>query len=728
MLSKLKRLLLQWGPIKNAYARLVKRYTTKVVIDTLRIAHAAELANIPGEMWPLTKEKHALQIEAVRDGKLDIIDRRSWQWPYLPSSISRIKQPLIKLTPFNLYRFSQTPVARRAINLIKYSVVALKWDIIPLEDSEALPDQEERIAAAKRAFKHPNNTESFQSFNEAGIEDMCISGAMTIEPQLTPDPDRPVKMWNVDTTTIRIFPTWTESDPDSPRYAQMTGLKGERGAILFLDNELLYIKDNPSVKTPFGTGKMEVAFQSVTSFLGVQDMAGRSGSDQTHRTWLWWTQGSAPYNTEILRRHLTNDIEGQGKINIMQGMPKPDVIDIAVTQPEDLLLEWQEMLIRMIANAFDLSPLALGIEKDVNRSTGEVLDDKDFHSAVVPIAVRLAEAYTRSILHRKLGYTDIGFVFLNLDDPDITTKMVQLSQLFAMNAITSNGVLKSLGLKPLHSPYADLTQFEQILVSMEATSQLADQQAANASQRQSDMQDKQMQQQQDMYEQQYQDQQDPDNVSNQPPPQAAQPASTETHIVKKGATPASGSKTTTPKTPAVGPKKPAISGSAKGITPPKTPKLTPTKPVPMPKLTLPKLAKMPIAGSKYSAAEIAAMNLDEITAAMDNGSIPKNSGQLQQSMEQQQPGILMQMAPEVAKYLEVLKELEEEEEAKNEQKPTSKAKDMQVKRFKKQKHKPTDVENAMYSPRSRNRQDSATGFGKEISTTDLGKQGKGYRK
>lgn len=679
MLSWLKSKLLQLTPIKNAYAKILKRYATKSVIETLKLAHAAELAKTPGEFWPSTQERQAKEILAVRDGKLDIVDRRSWQWPYLPSSISRIKQPLIKLTPFNLRRFSKTPVPRRAINLIKYSIIALKWDIVPLEDSEALPDQEERIASAKRCFKHPNNTESWQSFIEAGVEDMCISGAMTVEPQLTPDPVRPIKMWNVDSTTIRIFPTWTESDPDQPRYAQMTGLKGERGAILFQDSELLYIKDNPGVDTPFGVGKMEVAFQSVTAFLGVQDMAGRSGSDQTHRSWLWWETGQAPYNTEILRRHLTNDIEGQAKINIIQGMKKPELIEVTTTQPQDLLPDWQEMLIRMIANAFDLSPLALGIERDVNRSTGEVLDDKDFHSAVVPVAVRLAESFTRHILHRSLGWTDLELQFLNLDDPDLTTKMTMLSQLFAMNSETSNGVRKALGMPPLSSPYADLTQFEQILINTEASGAIQNNNAEKTMQRQSDAQDKQFAQQQQMYEQQSEQEQDQGDSSN----------------TSQG----------------------GVQGAALKL--PKSPKMSPVKQAKMPKLQMPKLTKMPIAGSKYSASQIAAMNLSEIESAMQQGDVPSNSNSLQQSMEQQEPGILLQMAPEVSRYLAILKELQEKEETQKRQKPTPQIKKQQIVRFRKMKHKTSDVENAMYSPRTRARQDSATGFGKEISTTDL---------
>jgi len=412
-------------------------------------------------------------------------------------------------TPYNARRFSNTPIPRRAINLIKNAVLSLPWDIIPIdEDVDNIDDDTRvRIKAAKTSFQHPNNSDSFQTLLEIGLDDFCTLGAMVIEPQVTPDPKRPIKMWNVDSSTIRIFPNWTESDPDEARYAQMTGLKGERGAILFTDSELMYIRDNPKVDTPFGTGKMEVGFQSVQALLGVHEMSGRAGSDQVHKTFLWWEQGQAPQNMDIVRDYLTNDIEGQSKISLVAGMKPPEVIDVQAVSIEDLLLTWQEMLIRLIANAFDLSPMSLGLEKDINRSTGEVLDDKDFRSAVVPVATKVQEAFTRHILHRKLKWTDLRFQFLGLDDPDLQTKMAMQSQLFAMNCATPNGILKNLGLPKLDSPMADLLQIEMIIINSEVTSKLADQNQANQQQRQSDAQDKQMEQYREMSQGSEQDQQ-----------------------------------------------------------------------------------------------------------------------------------------------------------------------------------------------------------------------------
>src|ERR1700761_9506070 len=421
--------------LNNYKARIAHHYVTKTVVHTLSLAHAQELSTAPLEMWPQLKDKHALQIAAVRDGKMDIVDRRSWAFPYLPSTLTRLQQPIIKMVPYNLRRFARTPVPRRAINLIKNAVTALDWEIKPIKNALQVvgEDQATRIQIAKECFQHPNNEQSFQTLLDTAIDDMCIMGALVIEPQITPDPQRPIKMWNVDASTIRFFPNWREDDPKQPHYAQMTGLKGERGIIVFYDDELMYVKDNPSVETPFGTSKMEIAFQSIMSFLGVQEMSGRAGADQVHKTWLWWKEGVANQNMDVLRRHIQNDLEGQAKINIMSGMPAPEVIEVTTVTIDDILLPWQEMLIRMICASFDMTAVNF-LERDVNRSTGEVLSDSDFRSAVVPTATRIAEAFTRFILHSKLKWLDLKFEFTNLDDPDIQTKVDMLAKLYSMNA------------------------------------------------------------------------------------------------------------------------------------------------------------------------------------------------------------------------------------------------------------------------------------------------------
>ncbi|MBI1750460.1 MAG: hypothetical protein HY234_03720 [Acidobacteria bacterium] len=75
----------------------------------------------------------------------------------------------------------------------------------------------------------------------------------------------------------------------------------------------------------------------------------------------------------------------------------------------------QRFLIRIIADAFDLPPLLLGLEQDINRSTAAPLLEEAFRTAVVPTARLYAEHITREILGRRLGWSDLEFVFEDLE-------------------------------------------------------------------------------------------------------------------------------------------------------------------------------------------------------------------------------------------------------------------------------------------------------------------------
>src|SRR6266436_6991242 len=264
-------------------ARVSKYLVTRQVVKVLALTHAAELAVTPRNEWALVRSRQIEEIRALRDGQVfDIVDRRSWAYPYLPEALHRLNQPVLKNTPYNLRRFSETPIPRRAMNLVKNAVLSFRWQIKPTKEfqDDVDPEREQRIRILTETLKRPNNTgESFRDLLEQMLEDFLLNGAACAEHRMTPFAPRPVKLWAVDSSTVRIFLDWTESTPDRPRYAQMTGLKGERGIVTFLSEELMYIRDNIRTATPFGLGRLEVCFNSVNSFLDVQDMSGRAGSD-----------------------------------------------------------------------------------------------------------------------------------------------------------------------------------------------------------------------------------------------------------------------------------------------------------------------------------------------------------------------------------------------------------------------------------------------------------------
>ena len=130
---------------------------------------------------------------------------------------------------------------------------------------------------------------------------------------------------------------------------------------------------------------------------------------------------------------------------------KPEVLRFAAGTDADLRLSWQEFLIRMIANAFSLPPMLLGLEQDVNRSTAGELLDEAFHSAIVPLAKLVAEHLTRDLFAKRLGWPEFEFVFNDLDASDEMQEVQMQTALLAAGVLTVNEVRAMRGLGPIVS-------------------------------------------------------------------------------------------------------------------------------------------------------------------------------------------------------------------------------------------------------------------------------------
>ena len=382
-----------------------------------------------GEVSLSLREWVTTNLFAGRDGRRTV-GAGSNLAPFSSPSFPRAGMPaphtlVPKPTPANLRRFAETPVARRAINVIKDRIIGMRWRIQPRRGRvlEQISDGPRRIQVLTENFEAPNPDDSFRSLVEQVLEDVIVGGFGAIELDLVEGwsleaaelrsagrtgvsaLQGPLVMWPVDGATIRIMTDW-DGRPDSPRYAQVTGLYGADGQIVLNDNELSYIRLNPRTHTPFGLGRVEVAFETINAFLSAYRYAGRLASNSVVQYALW-IQGLTPTHHERLIRWWQDEIEGTGRVPIIAAESKPEVLRFAAGTDADLRLAWQEFLVRIIANAFDLPAQFLGLEQDVNRATAGEMSDLAFRSAVVPTARLVAEYLTRDAITKRLGWTDL---------------------------------------------------------------------------------------------------------------------------------------------------------------------------------------------------------------------------------------------------------------------------------------------------------------------------------
>lgn len=364
--------------------------------------------------------------------------------------------PVYKPTPRTLRYFSRTPYARRAINAIKNPIAMLEWEVRPRKGVAVSSELKRQIEAVTKSLETPNEDDSFRSLLEQVIEDI-LCGAGAIEHQVGNDPLHPLWMWPVDGLSIQLYPAWS-GDANEARYLQTYGygtFGGSQQGVMLRNDELIYLKPNPTTDRPFGLGPLEVAFESIAALLGAGAYNRKVTTNATPPGILNLGEGVGSDDIAAFRAYWRNDIEGQGRNPIIGGKD-PSWIQIRATSDDGLFLKYQEFVVREVATAFDLSPMNMGIERDVNRDTAEVGEDRDRANTVKPYADLFAAHITREAIQGRLGFSQLEFAFLGLDPDDEQANAKTFETEYKNNAITPNEYRAARGKPPIESRWGDL--------------------------------------------------------------------------------------------------------------------------------------------------------------------------------------------------------------------------------------------------------------------------------
>ncbi len=390
------------------------------------------------------------RVAGIEAGAANEVKRKTSMLPSILTPYGgQVGQAVLKPTAANLRRFSETPAARRAINVVKDKIACMDWQVKVRRGyvHGEVAHVQERLAALRRSLEEPNASDSFRTLFEQVLEDVLVGGFGAAEIEVTGDPMRPFHLWAVDGATIHVDGSW-DGSPHMPRYGQQTGRVGKDAVVALLDDELMYVRLNPRSHTPFGLGRLEVAFETINQFLSAGRYAGRLASNSVVQYALWLNEAT-PEQHERLIHWWQDEIEGTGKVPILSCEQKPEVLRFAGGTDADLHLQWQEFLLRMIANAFELPPMMLGLQADVNRSTAGEMADEAFQGAVVPVAKLLAEHITRDVFAKRLGWREFEFVWNDLEARNPMDELSVQTELLKAGVLSVAEVRAMRGLAPI---------------------------------------------------------------------------------------------------------------------------------------------------------------------------------------------------------------------------------------------------------------------------------------
>jgi hypothetical protein len=398
---------------------------------------------------------------------------------YLATTGAGAQKILFKPNPRNLRYFSRTPIARRAINAIKQPVSMLGWTVEAIQGVEVNSEITRQIKLVTECLIRPNETDNFLSFLQQIVEDFLV-GAAAIEVNMSGDPERPVWLWPVDGLSIQIYPGWAGGKTEA-RYLQTIGYGnlaqvGGQG-IQLRDDELIYLRPNPNTASPFGFGPLEIAFNSISRGLATGQFAGKLAANALPPFML--DLGEVDKNLlNSWRKYWASEVEGQGQVPII-GTEVGAGADTGKSRgatairlyPEGdnaLFLKYQEFLRTEIAAAFDITNMNLNIEKDVNRSTAEVSENKDWDTAIKPLASIIKCHFDSHIIRRAFGFSQIEFKWTALDRED-QYSTAQIKKLYyEINVLTPNQIRAQLGEPHDNGIWGDLNAADVEIAKMAA--------------------------------------------------------------------------------------------------------------------------------------------------------------------------------------------------------------------------------------------------------------------
>ncbi len=361
--------------------------------------------------------------------------------PWRPNVVNALPKP----TAANLRRFAELPYVRRAMNIVKDRVASMEWAVRLKQDVDPNSSSKDVLSLLRRSLESPNPHDSLRTVLEQVLEDVLVGGFGAVEIEPTGDPNRPVRLWPVDGAAIQMQTGW-QGEPDVPRYLYQTGLVGTDALQPLLDRELMYVRLNARTHTKFGLGRVEVAFDTINQYLQANRYAGKLASNAVVQYALWLDEAT-PVEHERLIRWWQDEVEGTGQVPILSSETKPEVLRFAGGTDADLRLQWQELLMRTIATAFDLPPMFLGVAGDVNRSTAAELSEQAFQTAVLPVANLVAEHITKDVLEKALGLEDVEFAFLTQAKDAVAETQLQI-QLLQAGVLTVDEVRGKQGMGP----------------------------------------------------------------------------------------------------------------------------------------------------------------------------------------------------------------------------------------------------------------------------------------
>ena len=314
----------------------------------------------------------------------------------------------------NTYRaFSEaSPWVRAAIDILRDAISSAEWDIVPIDKSG--PKNVRLQKRIRDLLTEPNPGDTFWSFMQKAVEDLCVLDASATEKVRYPDGEL-AELYPTMGENIWVNARWDGSDPDQTRYIWVPD--GVQRAE-YTNADMMYLMQNPRTNSAVGLSPLEVLKKTIDSELQAMEYNRRQVMGAPPEGVLNIGESAMREDVQAARTYWDSEVLGQSSFAIIGGYKAPSWMKFRDTNEEMQFVQWQELLVRCIAVVFGLSPMDLGITYDINRSTAEQSAENSEGRGIRPLMSMLQNGITRNVVQdASFGgkSNNLGFVFTALN-------------------------------------------------------------------------------------------------------------------------------------------------------------------------------------------------------------------------------------------------------------------------------------------------------------------------
>lgn len=355
-------------------------------------------------------------------------------------------------TTAQLRNFAKNGIIRRPINIIKDTISRLDYELVNVSQVDKRKYAKQR-KIAKTVIDNPNIIHSRKNFINMILEDLIVLDAGVFEKTFSASQIRPLFLYPVDGSTIQFVVPYDYTDDDSARFAQQQSKEMK----YFSAKQLAYLQRNYFTDRPQGLSPVLSAYTYIQYFLSANKRANGVASNATADFLVSLGSQVNEKQREAFIDYFTEEIEGTGRIPIVNGSDNIDTKQIRAISKDGLYQEWQQFLMTVIAVSFGLPPQKIGVLVSNDKSTADDLDKIIMDELVKPYADIIEDAINEHVL-KPLGlgqYIRFQFVYEE-SQKDKTAKSTRINNEYLAGYITTNEAREKAGYERMENEYCDM--------------------------------------------------------------------------------------------------------------------------------------------------------------------------------------------------------------------------------------------------------------------------------